>query len=125
MELESDDDGAIEISDDEVYPSDDDSDPGEAAFRGTQTSRLHPRDLDNFMKLSRVLRLLLREDLTEAQVTHADHLLREYLVELLEVCHSVCASPIVNECHQACADLWAKCHPTEPPLCDTYARIHS
>ncbi|RPD77473.1 hypothetical protein L226DRAFT_521134 [Lentinus tigrinus ALCF2SS1-7] len=83
MELEPDDEGAVEIPDDDAYQSEqsDDSDADEGGWSGTS---IHPRDLPNFLKLSRALRLLLAPELTTSDVTDADQLLREYCTELLE-----------------------------------------
>lgn len=81
MQLESDDDGAMEISDDEVWESDDDDEDGPPI----PALQPHPRDLDNFMLMCRALRLFLSDELTFAQVDQADTLLRQYCCGLLEV----------------------------------------
>lgn len=58
----------------------DDEDSDEEA-----SSRLHPDDPDNFVKLSTALRLLLSRELEEDDIETADELLREYCTELIEV----------------------------------------
>lgn len=52
------------------------------------TSRLHPDDPENFIKLSTALRLLLAWHLTEADISTSDGLLREYCTELIGVCRN-------------------------------------
>ncbi|KAI0736043.1 hypothetical protein C8Q76DRAFT_297214 [Earliella scabrosa] len=79
MVLESDDDGAQEVHEDEAWPSDED----EPMLSGS--SSLHPRDVANFAKLCSALRIFLSEELSEADVSAGDRLLREYCIELLEL----------------------------------------
>ncbi|PIL33759.1 hypothetical protein GSI_04384 [Ganoderma sinense ZZ0214-1] len=81
MVLESDDEGAMEISEDEVYPSEDDDDNASTM----STNGLHPRDLDVFLKLCSALTQFLANELTTQNVEDADRLLREYCIELLEI----------------------------------------
>lgn len=79
MTLEDDDEGAVEVSDSEAWPSDEDDDDLPA------TSGLHPRDLANFHKLCSALLLFPSTDLTPAIIEKADSLLRAYCTELIEV----------------------------------------
>ena len=81
MVLESDDEGAMEISDNEAYPSEDDDE----GISTISTNGLHPRDLDNFLKLCSALMQFLSNELTTQDVENADRLLWEYCIELLEV----------------------------------------
>lgn len=46
---------------------------------------LHPRDPDNFLKLTTALNLFLLETISEDQIQHADRLIREYGQELIAV----------------------------------------
>jgi hypothetical protein len=46
---------------------------------------LHPDDPTNFLRLSAALRLLVRRRLTDANIDHSEHLIREYCTELLPV----------------------------------------
>jgi hypothetical protein len=46
---------------------------------------LHPNDPSNFLKLCTAIRILLRRQLTDSQIDHADRLLREYCTELISV----------------------------------------
>ncbi|RDX43089.1 hypothetical protein OH76DRAFT_1361580 [Lentinus brumalis] len=78
----SDDEGAIEIDSDEAWT--DDESEGEAEDV-RHPSRLHPRDLENFLKLSSALTILLAHELDEQQLAQADRLLREYCIELIEL----------------------------------------
>ncbi|KAI0685851.1 hypothetical protein C8T65DRAFT_835719 [Cerioporus squamosus] len=82
MDLEPDDDGAVEIPEDDVYLSEEDDSGDEG---GAANPSMHPRDLSNFLKLSHALRLLLVEELTVSDIAAADRLLREYCTELLEL----------------------------------------
>lgn len=81
MELEMDDAGAIsdngqdEWEDAEVH--EDDPDP--------VSPSLHPEDVSNFLKLSNVLRIFLSDSLTDAAISEADSLIREYGLELIKV----------------------------------------
>lgn len=83
MQLESDDAGAIEVPDDDVWQSEDEDDDEDGV--PAAALRLHPRDLGNFMKLCKAIKILVSEELTVAQVKEADGLLRAYCIELLEV----------------------------------------
>lgn len=88
MRLELDDAGAFEVPDDDVWQTDSDNDDtadddGDAPI--PSALRLHPRDLGNFMKLSRALMIFMSDELTTAQVEEADSLLRAYCIELIEV----------------------------------------
>lgn len=60
---------------------DDDDDEPEPVY-----PNLHPRDPGNFFKLSAALKLLLGRKITDMDIDTADALLREYCVELMEVC---------------------------------------
>lgn len=90
MQLEPDDEGAMEISDDEVWVSEDDEDEDGPPIPALQP---HPRDLDNFMLLCKALRIFLSDELTSAQVDQADTLLRQYCCGLLEVSSIYTQSP--------------------------------
>jgi len=47
---------------------------------------LNPSDPANFLKLCAAIRILLRRQLTDPDIDHADRLLREYCTELISVC---------------------------------------
>lgn len=64
---------------DESWVDEEDSSP--------QASQLHPRDLDNFLKLCAALKHFLADRISEVQLTKADTLIREYCTELIEVRH--------------------------------------
>ena len=82
MVLEPDDDGAIEVDDDNAWPSDDSDHDDHVA----NALSLHPRDISNFAKLCSALKIFLSDVLTEADVREGDQLIRQYCIELLEVC---------------------------------------
>jgi len=48
---------------------------------------LHPDDPKNFLKLCCVLRIFVQHHPTDADIDHADRLLREYYMELITVSH--------------------------------------
>lgn len=100
MELEPDDDGAVEIDDEDVWQSDNgsSSESDDDAEAGPTTSGLHPRDLDNFLKLAMALTRFLSDDLTAADVKAAEDLLQEYCLDLLEV--SIGFGPSLVRCWQ-------------------------
>ncbi|OSD01435.1 hypothetical protein PYCCODRAFT_1425928 [Trametes coccinea BRFM310] len=79
--LDDDDSGAYMDDDDDTWIDDEDD--------GSARSRLHERDLQTFLKLCTALRLFLSDSITEAQLQQADKLLREYCVELVEVCYFI------------------------------------
>ena len=83
MVLDSDDDGAMEIDSDEAFEADDSGDEVEDT---RHPSLLHPRDLENFLKLCSALSNFLEAELDEERLTQADRLLRDYCTELLQVC---------------------------------------
>ncbi|KAI0323378.1 hypothetical protein GY45DRAFT_1376364 [Cubamyces sp. BRFM 1775] len=77
--LEPDDAGAqLEPGDEEWFEEDEEDD-------SSVPSQLHPRDLANFFKLCKALRLFLSDSLSEAQLTAADELIRQYCLELVEL----------------------------------------
>ncbi|KAI0363300.1 hypothetical protein BV20DRAFT_1058164 [Pilatotrama ljubarskyi] len=78
MVLEADDAGAQLDSDDDEWLDDEEDEQA-------QTPRLHPHDLDNFLKLCTAIRLFLLDVISEAQLQEADKLIREYCVELIEL----------------------------------------
>ncbi len=47
---------------------------------------LHPSNPNNFLKLCAAIRILLRRQLTDPDIDHADRLIREYCMELISVC---------------------------------------
>ena len=79
MILEEDDNGAIEADDDNW--SDEEADEDDSSL----PSHLHPRDLENFLKLCESLTIWLSDGLSEEMICEADRLLCEYCTELLEV----------------------------------------
>ncbi|KAI1783783.1 hypothetical protein LXA43DRAFT_1067338 [Ganoderma leucocontextum] len=85
MVLEPDNAGALEIEDEDSWSQDSDDDGAGDEDINHSTSKLHPRDLDNFLKLAEALSLYLSEELTDESVAKADALLREYCTELLEL----------------------------------------
>lgn len=80
------DDGAVE--DEDGYSSDD-LPHKQRPNADAAESLLHPDDIENFMKLSKALQLLLSGRITDEQIKEADTLLREYCAELVEVSASV------------------------------------
>ncbi|KAI0628591.1 hypothetical protein C8Q77DRAFT_1162009 [Trametes polyzona] len=78
--LESDDDGAIDISDNDAWIDDpDDNDDS------SSPTNLHSADLSNFLKLCAALRLFLSDKISNTQLSEADKLIREYCIELVEL----------------------------------------
>jgi len=47
---------------------------------------LHPSNPNNFLKLCAAICILLRRQLTDPDIDHADRLIREYCMELISVC---------------------------------------
>ena len=123
MVLESDDDGALEISDDDVWPSD-----SEAEETAAPNDGIHPRDLENFAKLCAALKILLADELTENDVSKADAPLRDYCTELIEV--RTVAGATYSDIHLTVIDptfsaVWAWGHAAKSPLLDAYRRLHT
>ncbi|CDO71994.1 hypothetical protein BN946_scf184943.g29 [Trametes cinnabarina] len=81
--LDADDAGACLDDEDSLWPGMDDSDEDEDDSQ--RTSNLHERDLANFLKLCKALRLFLSDSITDQQLELADCLLREYCAELVEL----------------------------------------
>jgi hypothetical protein len=46
---------------------------------------LHPEDPQNFLKLCAAIRILLRRQLTDADIDNTERLIREYCTELISV----------------------------------------
>ena len=84
MVLDDDDAGAVPEEEDGDWEDDNEDDEDELD-PGMRTCQLHPRDLNNFLKLCRALRLFISDAMSEEQITSADALIREYCTELLEV----------------------------------------
>ncbi|KAJ8475481.1 hypothetical protein ONZ51_g6538 [Trametes cubensis] len=81
MVLEVDDAGAMLEDGDEGW-EDDKDDNADPSMR---TCQLHPRNLDNFLKLCRSLCLFTLDVMSEEQIASADKLMREYCIELMEL----------------------------------------
>ena len=62
-------------------------------------SHLHPRDPGNFLKLGTALKIFASCKITESQIEEADSLIREYCLELIEVCYSRTYVPCVFSHH--------------------------
>ncbi len=90
MVLESDDDGAVEADVEDIY-SDGEIEDGSS----TMHENLHPRDVENFLKLSEALTIFLADELCEADIAKADQLLRDYCTELLEVRYRIRTCDII------------------------------
>ncbi|KAI5988503.1 hypothetical protein EDC04DRAFT_2614528 [Pisolithus marmoratus] len=54
---------------------------------------LHPNDLSNFLKLCATIHLLIKNTITDQEVSSADTLLREYCTELIQLYGSGCLKP--------------------------------
>ncbi|KAN0074464.1 hypothetical protein V8E55_011876, partial [Tylopilus felleus] len=54
---------------------------------------LHPDDLANFLKLCMALHILIKNMLLDCDIIEADHLLREYCTELIQLYGSSCIKP--------------------------------
>lgn len=87
------DDGEIEQPSEDEYANqsrqskrrrrDEDAEDGEP---DTFVHNMHPRDPGHFFKLSAALKILMSLKLTDDDISTADRLLREYCLELVEVC---------------------------------------
>ncbi len=119
MQLEPDDEGAMEISDDDAWDSDDSKEDDGPPIPALQP---HPRDLDNFMLLCRALRLFLSDEMTPTQVDQADTLLCQYCGGLLEVCltHSISMPYVLTYLVLVVRSVRNQ---TKPPLCDAHRRL--
>ncbi|KAI0764182.1 hypothetical protein BD413DRAFT_494895 [Trametes elegans] len=69
-----------------AMPDDNDNDwEDEEEEETSRPSELHPRDLENFLKLCAALRLYLSDCINEEQLLTADKLIRAYCIELIEL----------------------------------------
>jgi hypothetical protein len=72
--------------------------------------RLHPRDPGNFLKLCAALKIFASRKITESQIEEADGLIREYCLELVEVCYPCIYGPCLFSL--SLTVIWAICHPS-------------